>query len=222
MYPALSVLKALGTDVEAVQWVGGEGGMEAELIQRESIPFAAIPAAGVHGVGLRSLPGNALRLVRGTFAARRILNQFKPDVVLFTGGYVAAPMAVAAGKIPMLLYVPDIEPGLALKFLSRFAHTIALTTADSRRYFNPKARTVVTGYPTRPELNGWTPEKGRAHLGLDAQLPSLLIAGGSKGARTINQPVFAQLPALLELELSGDIQRLPGNRVCRVFSEEAV
>lgn len=199
MYPALSVLKALRSDAEAVLWVGGEGGMEAELIQRESIPFTTIPAAGVHGVGIKSLPGNVLRLGRGTFAARRILNQFRPDVVLFTGGYVAAPMAVAAGKVPILLYVPDIEPGLALKFLARFAQTIATTTRESHQYFNPKAKTVVTGYPVRPELVEWTQQKGREFLGLSNTLPVLLVTGGSKGARTLNQPVFANLVEFLKL-----------------------
>ncbi len=199
MYPALSVLKALGSETLDSLWVGGQGGMEAELIQRESIRFEAIPAAGVHGVGLRALPGNLARLLRGTFAARRILAQFKPDVIFFTGGYVAAPMAVAAGRVPVVLYVPDIEPGLALKFLARFADTIALTVEDSRKYFNPRKTTIVTGYPTRPELEGWTREKGMAHLGLSSDLLTLLVTGGSKGARTLNQPVFAHLPELLQM-----------------------
>lgn len=199
MFPALSVLKALNCDDLDALWVGGQGGMEAELIQRESIRFEAIPAAGVHGVGLRSLPGNVTRLLRGTFAARRILAQFKPDVIFFTGGYVAAPMAVAAGRVPVVLYVPDIEPGLALKFLARFADVIALTVEDSRKYFNPRKTTIVTGYPTRPDLEGWTREKGMAQLGLSSDQPILLVTGGSKGARTLNQPVFAHLVDLLKM-----------------------
>lgn len=199
MYPALSVLKALSSETSDCLWVGGQGGMEAELIQRESIRFEAIPAAGVHGVGLRALPGNLARLLRGTFAARRILSQFNPDVIFFTGGYVAAPMAVAAGRVPVVLYVPDIEPGLALKFLARYADAIALTVEDSRKYFNPRKTTIVTGYPTRPELEGWTREKGINQLGLSADLPTLLVTGGSKGARTLNQPVFTHLPEMLRL-----------------------
>ena len=121
VYPALSVLQALEDEL-AVLWVGGEGGMEADLVKRAGMPYTAVPAAGVHGVGLRALPGNLVRLARGTLASRRILKQFQPHVILFTGGYVAVPMAVAAGrKIPSLLFVPDIEPGLALKTLARFA-----------------------------------------------------------------------------------------------------
>jgi UDP-N-acetylglucosamine--N-acetylmuramyl-(pentapeptide) pyrophosphoryl-undecaprenol N-acetylglucosamine transferase len=173
--------------------------MEADLVTRAGVPFAAIPAAGVHGVGLRALPANLVRLVRGTVAARRILSEFKPDAIFFTGGYVAAPMAVAAFRKPILLYVPDIEPGLALHFLSRFSRVIALTAEESKKYFKTRARLVVTGYPTRPELGQWNRNSARSHFNLSSDLPVLLIAGGSKGARSINQPVFAALAALLEL-----------------------
>jgi UDP-N-acetylglucosamine--N-acetylmuramyl-(pentapeptide) pyrophosphoryl-undecaprenol N-acetylglucosamine transferase len=171
--------------------------MEADLVQREQIPYTDIPAAGVHGVGLRSLPRNLSQLWRGVLASRRILKEFKPDVILFTGGYVAAPMAVAARSIPTLLYVPDIEPGLALKFLASRATCIALTAEESRTYFSSKARVKVTGYPTRPNLTHWDAATGRKELGLQDNRPTLLVFGGSKGARSINRAVAAILPELL-------------------------
>lgn len=200
MYPALAVLKALGDQANPVLWVGGLGGMEADLVQRAGIPFQAIPAAGVHGVGLTSLPGNLLRLARGVFASRRILQQFKPQVILFTGGYVAAPMAVAARRTPRLLFVPDIEPGLALKFLARYADRIALTTPASQAYFSAQAPTVVTGYPTRSELRSWPGCKVEARqlLGIQSELPVVLVFGGSKGARSINQALLPILSTLLQ------------------------
>src|SRR4030065_80571 len=90
VYPALSILQALPTGSSArdsgqeTLWVGGIGGMEAELVQRTGLRFEAIPAAGVHGVGLRALPGNLLKLLQGLRASRRILRRFRPDVLLFT------------------------------------------------------------------------------------------------------------------------------------------
>ena len=176
--------------------------MEAGLVQRAvpGISFAAIPAAGVHGVGLRALPPNLLHLAQGVLASRRILQDFKPDVLFFTGGYVAAPMAVAGSRIPSLLYVPDIEPGLALKFLAGYASRVAVTAEDSRRYFNrPASIVTVTGYPVRSELSAWTAESAKAHFHLDDQLPVLLVFGGSKGARSINQAITGSLPQLLEM-----------------------
>ena len=201
MYPALSVLHALEKELESVLWVGGEGGMEADLVKRAGLTYAAIPAAGVHGVGVRALPGNLARLARGMLASRRILNQFHPQVLLFTGGYVAVPMAVAAGRrVPSLLYVPDIEPGLALKTLARYSSTISLTAEPSRGYFTrSRARVEVTGYPTRPELSGWTRERGRSLLGLASESKVVLVTGGSKGAQSINRALLGILPRLLEL-----------------------
>ncbi|MFA5872755.1 MAG: UDP-N-acetylglucosamine--N-acetylmuramyl-(pentapeptide) pyrophosphoryl-undecaprenol N-acetylglucosamine transferase [Anaerolineales bacterium] len=243
VYPALAVLQTIQDKAE-VLWVGGEGGLEARLVERAKVPFKTIPAAGVHGVGLKTLPGNVFRLVRGFFAARRILYDFKPDVLFFTGGYLAVPMALASlflprsvaprrnglcggTHIPTALYVPDIEPALALKTLARFADKIAVTAQDSFRYFPPgdrpisceavpvsgrdtgKRRLVLTGYPTRADLTswvvplparGWTRSDARRTLGLAGPegIPVLLVVGGSRGARSINNAVLANLSALLE------------------------
>jgi len=173
--------------------------METQLVERSGIPFRTIPAAGVHGIGPRTLPRNLWQLGRGVLASRRILREFKPDVLFFTGGYVAVPMALAGWKVPSLLYVPDIEPGLALNTLARFADKIAITAEDSRHYFTHTERISLTGYPVRPELGSWTRQAARQALKLDEQSPVLLVLGGSKGARSINTAVLAALPALVEL-----------------------
>ncbi len=211
VYPALAILRAAQEMdvVTEVLWIGGEGGMESALIEREQIPFAAIPAAGVHGVGLRTLPGNLLRLWRGLLSSRRLIRKFRPDVLLFTGGYVAVPVAFAGRRVLSLLYVPDIEPGLALKTLARFADRICLIAENSKRYFSGRSNLTVTGHPTRKGLADWTREGARETLGLDASLRVLLVFGGSKGARSINRAVLAILPQLLSemqvLHISGDL-----------------
>src|SRR5512138_3788396 len=84
VYPALAVHGALTAKVAGLEtlWVGGEGGMEAALVKRQGIPFRSIPAAGVHGVGLLRLPRNLAQLGRGVLAARRLLKEFRPDVLL--------------------------------------------------------------------------------------------------------------------------------------------
>jgi undecaprenyldiphospho-muramoylpentapeptide beta-N-acetylglucosaminyltransferase len=197
VYPALAVLQTMQDKAE-VLWVGGEGGMEARLVERVNVPFKTIPAAGVHGVGLKTLPGNVIRLVRGFFAARRILHEFKPHVLFFTGGYVAFPMALAGMQVPTVLFVPDIEPALALKTLARFADKIAVTAQESYRYFNNRERLILTGYPTRSGLSGWRRTEARRILKLNDDIPVLLIYGGSRGARSINYAVLANLSALLE------------------------
>jgi UDP-N-acetylglucosamine--N-acetylmuramyl-(pentapeptide) pyrophosphoryl-undecaprenol N-acetylglucosamine transferase len=184
--------------MDQVMWVGSQGGIETDLVKRSNIPFAAIPAAGVHGVGVRQLPRNLWKLGQGVFASRRILNEFKPDVLLFTGGYVAFPMAVANRSIPTLLYVPDIEPGWALKTLGRFADRIAVTTDETFKFYPPHIPMTITGYPTRAGLADLHPSQARKKLGLDNDHPVLLVAGGSTGTRSISQALVAILPNLLQ------------------------
>ncbi len=170
--------------------------METDLIEREKIPYRSIPAAGIHGVGIKTLPGNLIRLARGYFESRHILQQFDPDVLFFTGGYVAVPMALAATARESLLYVPDIEPGLALKTIARYSDHIAVTANESREFFSNKPVTV-SGYPTRPELSRWSRENGRQFFNITSNLPVILIFGGSKGARSINNAVTSHLSEIL-------------------------
>ena len=184
--------------MEQTLWVGGKGGMEADLVARHHLPYAEISAAGVHGVGLRALPGNLVKLLRGYAESRNILREFKPDVMLFTGGYVAVPMALAGAAIKNLLYVPDIEPGMALKALAGFADVIALTCAESRAFFNQRKHTEVTGYPVRSDLKVLDRTAAMASFDLTPDRPVLLVIGGSKGAHSINQAIFDNLTALLE------------------------
>ena len=183
--------------------------MEAGLVKRADIPFTTIPAAGLHGVGLRSLPGNAVKLVRGYAASRHILREFRPDALFFTGGYLATPMALAGARIPTLLYVPDIEPALAIKTIARFADRIAVTAPDSQLYFSASAHLVETGYPVRPDFGDWDRTSAYEALNLTEDKPVLLIWGGSRGARSINQAVIKHLPYLLDLaqviHISGEL-----------------
>ena len=208
MYPALAVHAVLTSKVPDVKtlWVGGEGGIEESLVKRQGIPFQSIPAAGVHGVSPLVLPRNFLMLARGVLASYGILNSFKPDVLFFTGGYIAAPMAFAGRSIPSVLYVPDIEPGMAIKSIARFTDVIAVTTEQSQKYFNK--RVYETGYPIRPELALWDRQTAHKHLGISGKLPVLLVFGGSKGAHSINVAVLNDLHALLErcevIHLSGE------------------
>jgi undecaprenyldiphospho-muramoylpentapeptide beta-N-acetylglucosaminyltransferase len=204
VYPALAVLQALN-DLNrswaaegALLWVGGEDGMEGDIISRRMIPYQAIPAAGLHGVGLRNLPGNLALLLQGYQKARGIFREFHPDVLLFTGGYLAVPAAFAGRRVPSLVFIPDIEPGLAIKTISILAAAIAVSV-EQTKFFTPAGKPVlVSGYPVRPEILSWSREKAFQALDLDPALPVLLVFGGSKGARSINRALVGILPDLLK------------------------
>ncbi len=185
--------------------------MEVDLVSRAGLPFRAIHGAGVHGVGWR-LPGNALDLLRGLAEALGLLRAYQPEVVFVTGGFITAPVAVAAwlNRVPVLVYLPDIEPGLAVKLIARLARRIVVTVDDSRQFFAGRAHdVVVTGYPTRPGLATWSRANAQAALELEAGRPTLLVTGGSRGARSINRAVLKALSDWLKdyqvVHLSGQL-----------------
>jgi UDP-N-acetylglucosamine--N-acetylmuramyl-(pentapeptide) pyrophosphoryl-undecaprenol N-acetylglucosamine transferase len=180
-------------------FVGEESGMERDLVMREGVPFQAIQAGAMHGVGVSRAANGAVRTSRGIAQARQVLAAFKPDVVLLTGGFVGVPVSVAAwlSRVPSVVYLPDIEPGQALKVMARLATKVATTTEASAQFIDPR-KMVVTGYPVREAFATATRESARAQLGIAPDARVLLVFGGSKGARSINQAVSA----------SGSIARL--------------
>lgn len=172
--------------------------MEAALVQRAGIRFESIPAAGLHGVGLPALPRNLARLLVGIPAARRILSRFNPDVLFLTGGYVGVPVALAGRKRPQAVFVPDVEPGLALRMISRFADLIAVSTEAAGAFYSREKRVLVSGYPVRTSMVPIPTNEARTRFGLETDIHVLLVFGGSRGARSINEALWGTLGELLE------------------------
>lgn len=209
MYPALAAVQSLtqscadrGEPLETL-WVGSLGGMEQALVEQAGLKIELIPAEALRGKNPLAVLKGLQAMRQGRNVALKLIKQFRPDVLFVTGGYVCAPVTLAASKanVPVLIYLPDIEPGLAIKFLARYARRVAVTAPDSVRFFKP-GQAVVTGYPVRPELvaDATNPAAGaqaRRQLNLVDDLPVLLVFGGSRGARSINQAVNAALESLL-------------------------
>lgn len=198
VYPALAVLQAVKDHADQVLWIGSQSRMEPALLAGVDLTYSAIPAAGMHGVGLLSLPGNLVQLARGWRASAELINRFRPHVIFYTGGYIGVPVAMAAGRIPSVVFVPDIEPGLAHHFLFRKAAAIAVTTQESIELIRAGGKTIFTGYPVRKELLRWNRASAREHFGLSDTETVLLVFGGSKGARSINRALARNLETLLQ------------------------
>jgi len=173
--------------------------MEQEILADQVLNVASIPAAGLHGVGFFDIPGNLIKLTRGYFKARQLIQEFQPDVIFFTGGYLSVPVSLAAGKTPSVVFIPDIEPGAAINYLIRRAKVITMATEETFRFLPTHKKSIVTGYPIRSEITQWTRGKGFKALKLSSKLPVLLVFGGSKGALSINQALYPILPELLKM-----------------------
>ncbi len=175
--------------------------MEETLTGRARIRFEGISASGLRGKNPLAALRGLWALSQGFGQARRLIRSYRPDVLFVTGGYVCVPVTLAArwAGIPTLIYLPDMRPGLAIKYLSRFADRVAVTAPPAARYFRP-GQAVVTGYPVRRELFERDRAEARARLGLkggEDSLPVLLVFGGSQGAHSINRAVCDGIETLL-------------------------
>ena len=222
VYPALAVAKELAARVSPakVLYVGVEGEIEETLVPRASVALETIVGGGLHGVGARRFVSNLFRLLRGTLQAWRILGRFRPDVVFLTGGYISVPVALVARlrRRPILVFLPDVEPGRAIKFLSRVATRVAVNVEASRQYLPPKV--VVTGYPLRPEFfESGLPlrQAARVRFGIAPEDKVLLVFGGSRGARSINVALGEILERVLALAKVIHISGALDIKACRAI-----
>lgn len=216
-YPALTTLRALqarlarsGTSV-ATLWAGTEDGLESRVAASEGIRFTPVATGKLRRSGnpLGMLTATNMkdmaRVPLGVAQARSIVSEFKPDVILSTGGYVAVPIGLAAGLLrrPLVVHEQTVRLGLANRVLARSATRIAVSSPSTLDLL-PAAvigRAVVTGNPVRAEVMTGEALKAVDALGLDSfdpDLPVLYVTGGAQGSVQINTLVAEALPWLLQ------------------------
>ena len=192
IYPALSIAGAIKRRETAVEFlfVGTMHGMEADLVPRAGYPLKTICLYGFQRrISWRNLK-NIYLTGKSLWDMQKILRDFRPDVVIGTGGYVCGPVVWVAARsgIPTLIQEQNAFPGVTNRILSRVVDTVALGYKEAiPKFAGCKARVVVTGNPVREDLLTEKRETACRHFGFQADVPLLLITGGSQGARSINQ-----------------------------------
>ena len=199
IYPALALIREIQKKDENVEflYIGTEKGLESKLVPRENIPFKSIHITGFKRKLSFENVKTVLRFLKGVRDSKKMLKEFKPDVVIGTGGYVCGPVVYAAAKmsIPTIVHEQNSVPGLTNKFLSRYVDKIAICFEEAREFF-PEQKVVLTGNPRASEVLGQDGIKGRLSAGLKLKIPTVLIFGGSRGARPINEAVVKSLTEL--------------------------
>jgi len=193
IYPAITLIRTIQKQVEnpEILYVGTKIGLEADIIPKEGLPFKTVDIRGLE----RKLSINMIKTVgkaiHGVWQARRIVKQFNPDVVIGTGGFVCGPILLAASLmgIPTLIQEQNVIPGITNKFLAKFVTKIAVGYQDAIKYF-PKEKVTFTGNPIRAEVLSMNREDGLAEFGFDANKKTILISGGSRGARSMNRAMI--------------------------------
>lgn len=174
-------------------------------MEKTTVEFAAINeihAGPLNGVNLIRAMSSLVKMTMGVMQSVKLINQHQPQSILLTGGWANVPLAIAAWlmRVPVAVYLPDIEPGRTIQLLRLFAKKVAITVDESAKYFKA-GQTVVTGYPLRESVTQANRETAIEHFDLDTIRKTLLVSGGSRGARSINIALGNILPDLLRENL---------------------
>ena len=203
IFPALSIaneIKRRHPDAR-ILFVGAEGRMEMEKVPAAGYNIIGLPVSGFDRKHLLRNFKVVARLLKSMGMAKKILKDFKPDIAIGVGGYASGPMLKAAQKqgIPTLLQEQNSYAGVTNKLLAAKADSICVAYEGMERFF-PADKIVLTGNPVRRNLLdcGATPEQARQAMGVDPNKKTILIIGGSLGARTINNAIMDGLSKIGE------------------------
>ena len=204
VYPALAVTAALrklagGRNLDLL-YIGVRGKIDQEIAEREGMAFRAVTAGPLRVGSILGRAQGTLKLTTGTAQAFSILRSFKPDVVFASGGYgsVGVGFASRLRRRKLLLFLPDVEAGMAVKALAKVADRIAVTVPSAQAAM-PEGKTVLTGYPVREAFFEAERSNAREKLGLDPHLPTLLVSGASSGASRLNHAVSSWATEFLQI-----------------------
>ena len=201
IFPALSIANAIREKwpQAAILFVGAENRMEMERVPAAGYEIVGLPVAGFNRKQLHKNVSVGIKLIKSLRRAKEIVKSFRPDVVIGVGGYASAPVlrAAVSQKIPTLLQEQNSLAGMANKWLGKKASTICVAYEGMDRFF-PKDRIVLTGNPCRQDLT-ITPNtilEGNRFFSLDPAKKTILMLGGSLGARTLNDSIVRAFPEI--------------------------
>ena len=236
VYPAIAMMQALEQTVGVDSiFVGVRGGMEERILAGRAERLELLSGRGLRGASLATRLMAPARLVSAVVAGLRLLREFRPDVVVGTGGYASAAMVIAAviARVPRILQEQNSVPGLVNRRLAPFAQRVLASFESSKPYLRAAREVLVTGNPLRalPEVSR---ADAAARLGILPDRPTVLVIGGSRGAHSLNlagadaaaEMVPAREIQFLMLTGSGDadtigsrFETLPGVRVLPYLEE---
>lgn len=193
IYPALSIAHGLINrfNKSKILYVGSEQGLEKDFAIREGFDFKGVTVAGLpRPLSFKTL-GVLLKNFQGLGQSSKLISEFKPDLVVGSGGYACGPIMLAAALkgIPTLLHEQNAVMGLTNRILSRFVNVVCLTFPVNNLPAGKKNKCVITGLPVRQDILSNSRDKGISALGLKHDRKTILITGGSQGAKHLNETV---------------------------------
>lgn len=200
IYPAIAVAQKLKQDegIEKIFYIGCEKNMEKNIAIRENLTFYSINVSGMpRKFGFKLLKW-FIDLGFATLKSINYLLNIKPDIVFGTGGYVSGPVLLASKilNIPFVIHDPDAHPGIVNKFMSKWASSVSVSFEQAKNHLKSN-NIVLNGNPIRANFLQIGKEDALTKLNLDFRLKTLLVIGGSQGAKSINDAILEAIPILL-------------------------
>lgn len=197
--PNLALLPALQKEGFEIRYIGSYNGIERRLIEAAGIPYDGISSGKLRRYFDVKNFSDPLRVLKGYAESLKLIRKYKPDVLFSKGGFVAVPVVLAAKhyKVPVIIHESDMTPGLANKICIPSAKKVCCNFPETLKYL-PEDKAVLTGSPIREELLSGDRLSGLQYAHLSADLPVILVIGGSLGSVTVNQAVRSILPELLK------------------------
>lgn len=203
IYPAVAIaneLREQNPDVE-ILFVGAEGKMEMEKVPREGYKIVGLPIAGINRSDLLANIGFPFKVINSLRIARRVIKDFAPDAVVGVGGYASGPTLIAAGwmGIPTLIQEQNSYAGVTNKLLAKRAKQICVAYPNMEKFF-PSGKILITGNPVRKDISESKISKLEASnkFGLSPDKTTVLIIGGSQGARSINEAILNGIHKIID------------------------
>lgn len=201
IFPAISIANAIRElcPQAEILFVGAEGRMEMQRVPDAGYRIIGLPVAGFDRKHLWKNVAVLVKLLRSQLKARKIVKQFRPQVAVGVGGYASGPMLKTAGMmgVPTLIQEQNSYAGVTNKLLAQKARKICVAYEGMEKFF-PADKIILTGNPVRQNLlnHNISPEEARGSFGLDPRKKTILILGGSLGARTLNRTLMDNLATL--------------------------
>ncbi len=226
IFPAVSIANAVKEQHPNAEilFVGAEGRMEMQRVPEAGYKIIGLPVAGFDRKHLLKNISVLIKLAKSQWKARTIIKEFKPDVAVGVGGYASGPTLKAAGMmgVPTLIQEQNSYAGVTNKLLAKKAHKICVAYDGMDKFF-PSEKIIMTGNPVRQALlnNKVSKEDALASFGLDGRKKTILILGGSLGARTINQSLWetSTKSKRLRYNLSGKQERFTSTRHAKLLKK---
>lgn len=204
IYPIMALIERLKerniVTNDEILFVGTKKGLEAKIVPAAGVNFQTIEIQGFSRKHLLSNFATVSLFMKATKRAKKIITDFKPDVVVGTGGYVSGAIVFAAAKlhVPTMIHESNSVVGVANKFLGHYVDKICYTFDDAAKQFREKKKLVKTGNPRSQQVLGLAASKVdlQSKWGLNPKTPTVLVFGGSRGALAINRIMLKSLTKL--------------------------